>query len=250
MTQSTTKGIIFPESTDHTRLWEHIQTAATTADAIIPGTPQVDVFTASGTWTKPAGALWVVVEVVGGGGGSGGCAATGASQAACSGAGGGGEYAKGTYPASGIGSTAAITVGAGGTAGASTPGAGGDGGTTSFGATITAAGGRGGAACSAVTAVTASSGDGGTGGTGGDVRVQGSAGGHGLVISGLPVKTCSGGGTVLGGATRPSPSASAAGSNGYTYGAGASGASNGASVAARAGASGANGVVIVTTYKA
>ena len=40
----------------------------------------IDVFTASGTWTKPAGLAYIEVEVQAGGGGSGGCAATAASK--------------------------------------------------------------------------------------------------------------------------------------------------------------------------
>ena len=35
MTQQTPKGITYPESTDHTRLWEHFQTLATNVDGLI-----------------------------------------------------------------------------------------------------------------------------------------------------------------------------------------------------------------------
>ncbi|MFF9238375.1 hypothetical protein ACF1AY_15780 [Streptomyces sp. NPDC014776] len=35
MTQQTAKGIHYPESTDHTRLWEHFQTLATDVDGLI-----------------------------------------------------------------------------------------------------------------------------------------------------------------------------------------------------------------------
>lgn len=34
----TTRGIVFPDSTGHTRLWEHYQTLAETADTAIGGT--------------------------------------------------------------------------------------------------------------------------------------------------------------------------------------------------------------------
>ncbi|NUP36030.1 MAG: hypothetical protein HOY76_03145, partial [Streptomyces sp.] len=82
MTQDTSKGITYPESTDHARLWEHLQALAEDADAIIPGSIDVQTFTASGTWTKPAGARFVIVEVQAAGGGSGGCPSTTAGQGA------------------------------------------------------------------------------------------------------------------------------------------------------------------------
>ncbi|MFR9800653.1 hypothetical protein ACL02U_32880, partial [Streptomyces sp. MS06] len=100
MSQQTGKGITYPESTDHTRLWEWLQTLAENADSVIPGSVDVQTFTADGTWSKPAGAIWVVVELMGGGGGAGGSASTGSAQSACSGGGGGGEYARGTFAAS------------------------------------------------------------------------------------------------------------------------------------------------------
>src|SRR5882762_7171782 len=39
---------------------------------VSPGLNSIQIFTASGTWTRPAGVLKVIAEVVGGGGGSGG----------------------------------------------------------------------------------------------------------------------------------------------------------------------------------
>lgn len=51
MTQTTAKGLPYPESSDHTRLWEHIQNLAAAVDALFGGwtswTP---------TWTTSTGA--------------------------------------------------------------------------------------------------------------------------------------------------------------------------------------------------
>jgi hypothetical protein len=78
----TGKGIEYPDSSGNVRLWEWFASLASTADAAIPGSVDVQVFTSSGTWTKPEGALWVDVEVQGGGGGSGGCPSISSSQGA------------------------------------------------------------------------------------------------------------------------------------------------------------------------
>ena len=99
--------------------------------------------TTSGTWVKPSNLRYVIVELVGGGGGAGG--STDAYFASGGGAGGG--YAKKVIPASALGATETVTIGAGGSAGVgSTNSAGGVGGTTSFGSYVSATGGSGGLA--------------------------------------------------------------------------------------------------------
>jgi len=100
----------------------------------------VQIFTASGTYTPTAGTKSVVVEAVGAGGGSGGAPATNASQSGLSAPGSNGAYAKARYLSGFSGVT--VTVGAGGSAGGPTT-AGGNGGTTSFGALLSCPGGRG-----------------------------------------------------------------------------------------------------------
>ena len=96
----------------------------------------VQTFTASGTWTKPAYATWVLVEEWGGGGSGGMYSSVGA------GGGGGGAYGSRLMRASDVTATVTVTVGAGGAATTTNNTDGNDGGTSSFGAYITAAGGK------------------------------------------------------------------------------------------------------------
>jgi len=91
--------------------------------------PGIQVFTASGTFTVPAGITSVRVKVYGGGGG-GRYAGTQYFP-------GRGGYIEAIVPVT-LGGTVAVTVGAGGTSG------GGTGGTSSFGTLATATGGLGG----------------------------------------------------------------------------------------------------------
>ncbi len=151
------------------------------------GTPpavDVQVFTAGGTWTKPANAVSVTVHLVGGGAGGGSGRRGAAGTVRCGGGGGGGGgSARVTLPAAALPSSVAITIGTGGAGGAArtTNDSDGNDGTsgnaTLFGTYVRAGGGFKGIAG---TATSGAGGAGGvsvlSGGVGGNAATNGAAG--------------------------------------------------------------------------
>lgn len=208
------------------------------------------VFTASGTWTKPTNAKSVFVQVQGGGGAGGGSATTGAGESSMGSGGGGGAYGDGIFDAAALGATVTVTIGSGGTT--VSGGDGNNGNTSSFGSHITASGGSGGLMRGVSFADHGR--EGGIGGstiTGAQLSIQGGPGqacfgGGQLGVSG------EGGASYLGGGARCVRTTTAAqriaGVAGTLYGSGGSGGICSGGAAAINGGAGAAGVVIVTTY--
>jgi hypothetical protein len=191
-------------------------------------TPTVVTFTASGTWTKPTGLKYAIVEIIGGGGGGGSVTS---SSGAGSG-GGAGAYTKKLIGAASLGATETVTIGAGGAANSA-------GGNSTFGSILTSNGGA------------ASGGDtdnpsAGGAASGGDVNINGGYG-KGGCETGSAQSGGRGGDTPLGSGGTGGVG-NAGGGGGTGYGSGGGGAATSANSADQTGGSGAGGLCIVTEY--
>lgn len=206
----------------------------------------IQVISATGTYTPTAGMTSAIVEIVGGGGGGGGIPATTSGNQATSGGGASGSYAKGWFTATTIGASVSCTIGAAGPAGAAGQNAGGNGGTTSFGALLSAPGGNGGQSVASTSQGTIAYINGGSPGavaTGGNIiNSQGQPGGLGFLSNGF-IRAGDGAPSVFGGGSRGA-AATSPGSGGSGNAAGSSGASS------AAGFAGAPGLIIVYEYSA
>lgn len=203
---------------------------STTTRVIRP--PKVEVFAASGTWTKALGARTVVVQAIGAGGGGGSGRRGAAASVRCGGGGGGGAgITEFTLAASALGATETVTVGTAGTAGAaqtvdgSNGSAGGAGGNSSFGSLIVAGGGGAGAAGTNSTGTAGTAGSGRwNGGSGGAANTSGGVGNNAQAGVGATPGGGSGGGiTTADAASAGGPGAFAPGRGSATAAGGTSG---------------------------
>ena len=191
--------------------------ASATTSGFDSGLASVQVFTSSGTWTRPSGITKVMVEVQGAG--AGGNNSLSSSSYATTGSAGG--YVKKLIDVSSI-STATITVGAKGTGSATRTGNNGGNSVWSDGANTLTGGGGYGSVGSSLTGTAGGS------ATGGDLNIQGGNGANAAGDAGVSQFGDAGKTYII---------------NATGYGSGGTYEYNGT------GGNGADGIVIVTEYK-
>lgn len=213
------------------------------------GFESIQVFTSSGTWTKPSGISKVKVYVIGGGGGGGGADCSDSNAGAGGGGGGAGGCAIEVIDVSAV-STVSVTIGTGGAGGANNGGDGSTGGSSSFGAYCSATGGAGGIGYRTSNNAASPGGSGGVG-SGGDLNLTGQGGSLGV---GFDAGNIAGGGTGAGSFFNGGPTGpyqEGAGQTAGTAGTLGAGGSGGVSVDTTTGAeggSGGAGIVVVEEY--
>ena len=191
---------------------------------------RLQAFTASGTFTVPAGVYRVKATATGGGGAGSGTTTNGGG-----GGGAAGQTAIGWYDVT-PGQAITVTVGAGGAAGS---GSGGNGGTSSFGAFCSAPGGAGG------TSATGSGGRTASAATGGQINLWGGDGGDGTSSTAAGTMGGCGGASFWGGGGRCGAISGGGGLAGLAYGSGGGAAYAAGVTGAANGGAGAGGIVVV-----
>ncbi|MGH7791733.1 MAG: hypothetical protein ACREOB_05395 [Thermodesulfobacteriota bacterium] len=245
-TTTGSKGLIKPDGNEPASNWPTQWSSGADILDLTINKIQVDVFTANGTWNKPAGTKYAIARVQAGGGGSGGTAATTVTQGAQAGGGGGGGYTEKLFAESVLGATETVVVGAAGTGGTAGANNGAVGGTSSFDV-LSAVGGGGGIGSVATAGDLTSAGGSGGASSGGDLNINGGDGGSSLVRSALLYGNPFGGASFLGQSRQSGPSNFSAIAS-YLYGSGGRGSSSGASEVAKAGSAGAAGLIVVVSY--
>ena len=220
--------------------------------------PTVEIFAASGIWTKNADLLYARIMANGSGAGGGGVD-LGSGSLSAAGGGGSGAYSESLVAEATLGATETVTIAAAGVGGV-TGGADGQtgvaGGTASFGTHVVALGGSGGVGTT-VNLVICDGGLGGlaSGGTG-TIKINGDAGMPGIASDatrGTGEVGGGGGGGKLGARSQTLALKSAGtqvGAAGNLYGGGGGGAAAFTDAATVAGGAGALGVVIVENFLA
>jgi hypothetical protein len=186
------------------------------SDIKIFGIPDVQTFTANGTWSKPSSGSIAFIQMWGGGGSGAGTDGSGSATG-----GGGGAYTEEWVLLTDLGDTETVTIGAGGVGvDPTTKAHGNDGNNTTLGSILTAYGGGGGRYGNSASA---------TGGGGGGLLSAGSGGTAGSVDGGAAGNTSGGAGgdTLYGGAGGGgADGSSTTGTGGNSYYGGAGGGSN------------------------
>ena len=207
------------------------------------------VWTASDTYTPTTGMTAALLGTLGGGGGGGGCGNSSAGGQSYAGGGGAGSLSLKRVTAADIGTSKAVTIGAGGAGGAAGNNAGTAGGDTSIGSLCVGKGGTGGSAVAGATTGSGAGGAGGVAGTG-DITGTGENGeagsGNGTIVT-LLGRSGRGGNTFLG--SGGTPQTVQGGGNAATgYGAGGSGGASRNNNGTAAGGNGSNGIAFVLEF--